>query len=150
MPLSIRPLRLHTPLRRLAAVLLFTLLAGLAGPTASAAPADDVEAHHAALTALRGHAQSSAVAGELASYDAWLRAAAMHAEHGQHDALQRTRLRLDAQKALIEARLDLVDTRAAADAARNRLRALDRRIAEANSAKVILERHQERTRKRGQ
>ncbi len=150
MPSPSRSTRLPTPLRPLLGGLLLFLLAGVGGPSALAAPADALTAHRAALTELRGHPQSGAVAGELASYDAWLRAASMHAQHGQDDALQRTRLRLDAQQSLIEARLQLLETRAAADKARNSLRALDRRIAEANSAKTILERHQERTRKRGQ
>lgn len=144
-------------LQRLIRPRLWTLCAALlaalvvpSGSTVAATPDDGLGTYREALSTMRADPQSGRLSAEIGSYDAWLRAAAAHAAYGQTEALERTRTRLDAQRELIEARLALLRTRAEADRARDTLRALDNRIQDARAERALLERHQERTHKRGQ
>lgn len=129
------------------------LVAGLGAsmlPIAASATPAGLDPYRDTIQRLRADPAAGQVRVELASYEAWLRAATSHAAYGQDDALRRVKARLDAQQALIEARLDLARTRNETDRARARARALDRRIADATTELELLRRHNERIQKRGQ
>lgn len=148
--------RRHRPLFPAAvrpAALACALVAGLGAsmlPVAASATPAGLEPYRDTIERLRADPDAGQVRGELASYEAWLRAATSHEAYGQDDALRRVKARLDAQQALIEARLDLAHTRTETDRTRARARELDRRIAAARTQLELLRRHNERIQKRGQ
>ncbi len=135
------------------AALILTLAAGVGTiliPAHAPAAPGDLDAYRDAAERLRADPHARHVTGELASFEAWLRAATSHASYGQDDAVDRLRARLDAQRGLIEARLALARVRHETDEARNTARALDRQIADARTNVTLLERHNARTQQRGQ
>lgn len=111
---------------------LFTAVAfaaALAFPTlGSAGPPDDLERHRTTLEQLRAHPQARAAGNALDEMSHFLAEARTRWQQGDRRALAASLARLDAQTALIRARLDvatarvqLVETRATLEGVRAEL-----------------------------
>lgn len=91
----------------------------------NAGPPDDLEHHRVTLEQLRAHPQASAAGHALDEMSHWLDEARARWRSGDRAALAASLTRLDAQTALVRARLDvaaaraeLASTRASLEAAR--------------------------------